>query len=91
MKTQITFRGRKAFPEGTVRDYGKYGKYLKQNGEWVRLKNGHPSFRKTRDYKKMKLFLLNKGYSESFFKAKNVKTLRALIKSEYNEAYYGKQ
>lgn len=45
---KITFRGRKAFPNGTIRDYGKYGQYEKKEGKWIRLKKGYPAFRKTR-------------------------------------------
>ena len=45
---KITFRGRKAFPNGTIRDYGKYGQYEKKEGKWIRLKKGYPTFRKTR-------------------------------------------
>ena len=84
---KVTFKGRKAFPDGTIRDYGKYGKYQKQGPQWKRMKNGYPTFRKTLDYKKMKAFLLTKGYSEDFFKTRGVKTLRSLIKSQYQEEY----
>ncbi len=84
---KIAFRGRKAFSEGTIRDYGKYGRYKKVDNKWVRLKNGYPTFRKTLDYHKMKNFLTTKGYKEKFFENKGVKALRELIKSQYSEEY----
>jgi len=86
---KLSFRGRKAFPEGTIRDYGKYGKYKKVERKWIRLKNGYPLFRKTLDYRKMKDFLLMKGYPERYFESRGVKTLRVIIgrkfKKEYND------
>jgi len=45
---KITFRGRKAFSNGTIRDYGKYGQYEKIEGKWIRLKKGYPALRKAR-------------------------------------------
>ena len=92
MKTQITFRGRKSFPDGTIRDYGKYGRYQKKGKEWVRLKSGYPEFRKTIEYHKMKAFLKVIGYNERFFSTHGVKDLRSLINSrtDLKEDYYGK-
>ncbi len=92
MKTQITFRGRKSFPEGTIRDYGKYGRYQKKDKKWVRLKSGYPTFRKTIEYNKMKAFLKAIGYNQKFFSTRGVKDLRALINSrtDLKEEYYGK-
>lgn len=84
---EITFKGRKSFPDGTVRDYGKYGKYRKVGKQWIRLKKGYPIFRKTLNYEKMKTFLITKGYSEEYFKIRGVKTLRSLIKSKFQEEY----
>ena len=84
---KIAFRGRTAFPEGTIRNYGKYGRYRKVGKKWIRLKNGYPTFRKTLDFHKMKRFLLMKNYKERFFKDKGVKALRELIKSQYQKEY----
>jgi len=84
---KVTFRGRKAFPEGTIRDYGKYGRYKKVGKDWIRLKNGYPTFRKTLDYKKMKAFLILKGYVEEYFEPRGIKALRSLIKSKFQEEY----
>ncbi len=90
MKTKITFRGRKSFPDGTIRDYGKYGRYQKKGKEWVRLKNGYPTFRKTMEYNKIKAFLKALGYKESFFTNRGVKDLRNYIDSQIGlkEEYY---
>ena len=64
-----------------IRDYGKYGKYEKrEDGVWRRLRKGS-SFRRTINYKKMKLFLLEKGFNESFLNKGGVITLRSIIKA----------
>ncbi len=79
----LRLRKGKALGPLTIQDYGKYGKYQKQeNGKWKRLKSGYPQFRKTLNYKLMKMFLLVKGENESFLNKHGVKTLRSLIKSK---------
>jgi len=66
----------------TVRDYGKYGRYKKgEDGAWRRMKKGS-SFRKTINYRRMKMFLLEKGFNESFLNKSGVITLRSIIKSK---------
>ena len=84
---KLSFRGRKAFPEGTMRNYGKYGEYKKVGKAWVRIKNGYPLFRKTLDYRKMKEFLLMKGYPEKYFESRGVKTLRTIINRKFGKEY----
>jgi len=84
---KLSVRGRKALPEGTVRNYGKYGEYKKVDGKWIRLKNGYPLFRKTLNYKKMKKFLLMKGCPEKYFESRGVKTLRVVINRKFKKEY----
>ena len=86
--SKLSFRGRKAFSEGMIRNYGKYGEYKKINGKWVRLKKGYPVFRKTLNYKKMKQFLiLEKSYRERYFKDKSIKQLRKEIEMKFEKDY----
>src|SRR4030042_5803157 len=63
---------KKSLPEGTVRDYGSYGKYQKQEGKWKRLKKGYPTFRRPLSFKLMKSFLLcQKSFEEDQFETLN--------------------
>lgn|SRR4030042_928403 len=74
---------KKSLPEGTVRDYGSYGKYQKQEGKWKRLKKGYPTFRRTLSFKLMKSFLLcQKSFEEDQFETLNGPALRAILKKE---------
>jgi len=59
---KIAFRGRRALPDGTIRDYGKYGRYEKRENKWIRLKKGYPAFRKVRlELRKHKYIRRKKG------------------------------
>lgn len=90
-ENKVTFKKTKAVEIGTIKDYGKYGKYKKQeNGDWKRLKKGYPPFRKTLNYKLMKSFLCEQGECESFLDKNGIKTLRSMIKSKRLEKQYEK-
>ena len=82
MMNKLLIKKSGALEANSIRDYGKYGKYKKgEDGAWRRLKKGS-SFRKTINYKRMKIFLLEKGFNESFLNKSGVITLRSLIKSK---------
>lgn len=81
--TDLKFKKERIFPVGTIKEYGRYGSYIKkEDGRWKRMKNGGPSFRKTINHKKMSEFLLEKGAARSFLETHGVKTLRSMIKSK---------
>ncbi len=90
MTNKLLIKKPKILGTNSIRDYGKYGEYRKEeDGCWKRLRKGS-SFRKTINYKRMKIFLLEKGLNESFLNRSGVITLRSIIKSrrfvkEYRE------
>lgn len=68
------------YKEGTIRNYGKYGKFEKSNdGKWKRIKTGYPSKRITKQFKERKDFLLMKGDEENYIDTFGAFDLKIII------------
>ena len=73
---------KKSYSIGIVRNYGKYGSYIKTKTGWKRIPQGYPKFRRTSQFNLIKSFLEGLGYTRVFIENKNTSQLKEIMREK---------